>query len=63
MKKIYIEPQFVVVGTSLQSFILKGSVQGLGDDSGVKPGWSDNDGEDDDDPRTKERDPWNDHLW
>ena len=47
----------------MDNCILEGSVQGLGDDSGVKPGWSDDDGDDDDDPRVKDRNPWNDSLW
>ena len=63
MKKIYIEPHFVVTNTYLENCILEGSVQGLGDDSGVKPGWSDDDGGDDDDPRIKERNPWDNYLW
>lgn len=67
MKKIYIEPHLIVENYSLENCILEGSVQGLGDgdgdNSGVKPGWSDDDGGDDDDPRTKERNPWDNYLW
>lgn len=62
MKKIYIMPLSIVANANIENTILEGSVQGLGDDSGVKPGWSDDD-DDDDDPRAKDRNTWKEGLW
>ncbi len=59
MKKQYITPLANEHIVKLGHIILEGSVQGFDNN----PGWSDNDGGDDDDPRSKERDTDFGSLW